>query len=447
MSRVAVVTGAASGMGLAIARRLAQAGNDVALLDLDGDGAAQGARELRDGGHAAMSAALDVSDRGEVDRALDTVRDALGPIAIMVTSAGFDRFQTFLDITVDEWERMLAVNLTGTFHCVQAAAPDMLAAGWGRVVTISSSSAQSGARRMAHYVASKGGVVGLTKALALELAPHGITVNTIPPGFIDTPMARRAEERGDLPSIDAVAKQTPVRRAGTPDDIAAACRVPLLRRRGLHHRAAHRRQRRLVLVTTPRLAPLPRSLWDGDVEAALRGAFPEEVADRFLSTGDGALAVPEAISTMLHHPDLAGSWLTFNNVLLYRGALDDRQRELMVLRVAWRTSSNYEWAQHVRLAPRAGITPEELDAIAGRRDDVPFTPLEQALLAATDELLASYRIGDATWNELARHLDERRLVEAVFVVGAYVCLAMAFKSFALRLDPTLDTSAMMLPEP
>ena len=76
---------------------------------------------------------------------------------------------------------------------------------------------------MAHYVASKGGIIGLTKALALELAPHGITVNTIPPGFIDTPMARRAEARGDLPSIDAVAAQTPVRRAGTPDDIAAAC--------------------------------------------------------------------------------------------------------------------------------------------------------------------------------------------------------------------------------
>jgi NAD(P)-dependent dehydrogenase (short-subunit alcohol dehydrogenase family) len=118
---------------------------------------------------------------------------------------------------------MIAVNLTGTFHCVQCAVPDMLEAGWGRIVTISSSSAQSGARRMAHYVASKAGVIGFTKALALDLAPEGITVNTIPPGFIDTPMARRAEERGDLPSIAAVAAQTPVRRAGTPEDIAAAC--------------------------------------------------------------------------------------------------------------------------------------------------------------------------------------------------------------------------------
>jgi 2-hydroxycyclohexanecarboxyl-CoA dehydrogenase len=113
--------------------------------------------------------------------------------------------------------------MSGTFHCLQAAVPDMLAAGWGRIVTISSSSAQSGAARMAHYVASKGGVVGLTKALAVELAPHGITVNTIPPGFIDTPMARRAEAAGDIPSVDAVAARTPVRRAGTPDDVAAAC--------------------------------------------------------------------------------------------------------------------------------------------------------------------------------------------------------------------------------
>ncbi len=141
----------------------------------------------------------------------------------MVTSAGLDEFSPFTDITAESWERVLRVNLTGTFHCLQAVVPDMLAAGWGRIVTISSSSAQSGAAKMAHYVASKGGVIGLTKALAVELAPHGITVNTIPPAIIDTPMARRAEAAGDVPSIDVIAKATPVRRAGTPDDVAAAC--------------------------------------------------------------------------------------------------------------------------------------------------------------------------------------------------------------------------------
>jgi NAD(P)-dependent dehydrogenase (short-subunit alcohol dehydrogenase family) len=223
MSRVAVVTGAASGMGLAIARHLADAGRRVALLDLDGDAVQRAAEELRSNGAAALGAPVDVSDRGAVEDALRKVRADLGPVEIMVTSAGFDEFRPFTEIPVEAWERMLAVNLTGTFHCIQLAVPDMLAADWGRIVTISSSSAQSGTSRMAHYVASKGGVIALTKALALELAPHGITVNTIPPGFIDTPMARRAEQRGDLPSIDAVAARTPVRRAGTPDDIASAC--------------------------------------------------------------------------------------------------------------------------------------------------------------------------------------------------------------------------------
>jgi NAD(P)-dependent dehydrogenase (short-subunit alcohol dehydrogenase family) len=223
MSRVAVVTGAASGMGLAIGRRLAAQGHRIALLDLDGDAVTTAATALEATGARAEGFAVDVSDRTAVDDAVATTQRELGAIGIVVTSAGLDEFASFTDITTAAWERMLAVNLTGTFHCVQATIPDMLTAGWGRVVTISSSSAQSGAARMAHYVASKGGVIGLTKALALEYAPNGITVNTIPPGFVDTPMVRRAEARGDLPSVDAVVARTPVRRAGTPDDVAAAC--------------------------------------------------------------------------------------------------------------------------------------------------------------------------------------------------------------------------------
>jgi NAD(P)-dependent dehydrogenase (short-subunit alcohol dehydrogenase family) len=223
MSRVAVVTGAASGMGLAIGRRLARQGHAVALFDIAGDAAAHAAAELRSDGAMALAAAVDVSDRAAVDDALARVRAELGPIAIMVTSAGLDRFERFTEISVESWERMLAVNLTGTFHCVQGAVPDMLDAGWGRIVTISSSSAQSGATRMVHYVASKGGVIAFTKALALELAPHGITVNTIPPGFIDTAMTRGAEARGDLPNLDSIIARTPVRRAGTAEDVAAAC--------------------------------------------------------------------------------------------------------------------------------------------------------------------------------------------------------------------------------
>jgi 2-hydroxycyclohexanecarboxyl-CoA dehydrogenase len=223
MSRVAVVTGAASGMGLAIGRRLAAEGHRVALLDLDGDAAERAATDVRGTGAEAIAAAADIADRSAVDDALEGVRRELGPIEIMVTSAGLDQFSPFTDITAAMWDRMIGVNLTGTFHCLQAAVPDMLAGGWGRIVTISSSSAQSGAPRMAHYVASKGGVIGLTKALAVELGPHGITVNTIPPGAIETPMTARAEASGDLPSSDVISRMIPVRRMGTPDDIAAAC--------------------------------------------------------------------------------------------------------------------------------------------------------------------------------------------------------------------------------
>jgi len=223
MGRVAVVTGAASGMGLAISRHLAARGDRVALLDVQGDAVARVAEGLRETGARAVGAEVDVTDRAAVDGALEKVRVELGPIGIMVTSAGLDAFESFTDITLESWERILAINLTGTFHCLQAAVPDMLAAKWGRMVTISSSSAQSGAMRMAHYVASKGGVIALTKALALELAPYGITVNNIPPGMIDTPMARRAEAAGDLMSLEKLARRIPLGRAGTPDDVAAIC--------------------------------------------------------------------------------------------------------------------------------------------------------------------------------------------------------------------------------
>jgi len=222
--RVAVVTGAASGMGLAIARHLAARGDRVGLLDLQGDAARQAAKELRESGAQAVAAEVDVTDRGAVDAAIDKVRAEFGPVAIMVTSAGLDAFERFTDITPESWERILAVNLTGTFHCLQAAAPDMREARWGRMVTISSSSAESGAPRMAHYVASKGGVIGLTRALALELAPRGITVNAITPGMIDTPMLRGAAAGGDIGQLEEVAAATiPVRRPGKPEEIAATC--------------------------------------------------------------------------------------------------------------------------------------------------------------------------------------------------------------------------------
>jgi 2-hydroxycyclohexanecarboxyl-CoA dehydrogenase len=224
VAKVAVVTGAASGIGLGIAQRLAHDGAEVAVLDLDEAEATAAAAKIRADGGAAMAAAVDVADRASVEAAVAAVRERFGPVTILVNSAGREGFQPFLSISREAWEGILAVNLTGTFHCCQVVLPDMVAAGWGRIVNISSSSAHGGQPLMTHYVASKAGVIGLTKALALEFGSKGITVNTIPPGFIDTPMTRRNEAKGLLgKGVDFHAAQTPVRRAGLPEDIAATC--------------------------------------------------------------------------------------------------------------------------------------------------------------------------------------------------------------------------------
>ena len=221
--RVAVVTGAASGIGLAVAQRLSAAGHSVALLDLDGAGAKKGAAELTRGDRRAIGFQVDVADRAALERVFEAVRKELGPIGILVTSAGIESFDPLLEITPEKWNQLLAVNLTGTFSCAQLAANDMMEAEWGRIVTISSAAGQSGAPLMAHYVASKAGVIGLTKALARELAGAKITVNTIPPSIVDTPMARNAEAEGKFPfgTIDDLVGLVPAGRLGTPDDIAA----------------------------------------------------------------------------------------------------------------------------------------------------------------------------------------------------------------------------------
>jgi NAD(P)-dependent dehydrogenase (short-subunit alcohol dehydrogenase family) len=223
--KTAIVTGAGSGIGRAIAQRLAEDGLAVAVLDLDDRSAEQVADEIRQkGGQATALGRVDVSERSQVDDAVGRVRKALGPVLVLVNNAGVTGFKDFLKITDERWNRIMQVNLNGPFYCTQAVLPDMIDAGWGRVVNISSSSAQSGQPYMVHYVTSKAGLIGFTKALALEVGPKGITVNTIPPGFIDTPMLRTSEERGVLGgTVEHHAGQTPVRRAGRPEDIAAAC--------------------------------------------------------------------------------------------------------------------------------------------------------------------------------------------------------------------------------
>ena len=224
--RVAVVTGGASGIGLAISSRLAADGHAVAVLDLNGDAATGAAEAIGSAGGTAIGFPVDVGDRDEVFAAIGEVKSQVGPVAVLVNNAGMgSTFSRFVKITPEFWEQVFRVNVTGTFNCCQAALPDMVEARWGRIVNISSSSAHSGQPLMAPYVSSKSAVNGLTKSLALEVGARGITVNAIPPGFIDTPMLRASVERGEFGEggIEGAIARTPVRRAGLPEDIAATC--------------------------------------------------------------------------------------------------------------------------------------------------------------------------------------------------------------------------------
>ncbi|MET9968973.1 SDR family NAD(P)-dependent oxidoreductase [Streptomyces sp. NPDC006356] len=210
-ARTAVVTGGASGIGRAVARRLTADGMKVAVLDLV---------PAEEG----FGVTADVTDRAQVDKAMEAVRERLGPVSVLVNAAGKDSFVRFSKLSFTEWQRIVDINLNGVFHCVQSALPDMWEGRWGRIVNISSSSAHSGQPFMTHYVAAKSAVNGLTKALALELGPRGITVNAVPPGFIDTPMLRSAEAQEQLGgTVEYHISRTPVRRVGRPEDIAATC--------------------------------------------------------------------------------------------------------------------------------------------------------------------------------------------------------------------------------
>jgi alkylhydroperoxidase family enzyme len=198
-------------------------------------------------------------------------------------------------------------------------------------------------------------------------------------------------------------------------------------------------------VTRPRLAPIPAQQWTDEQQAALRGAFPDRLIDSYVAGGPDAPPLPTVLATLVHHPVLAAPFLRFNNVLLRTPALTPRQRELPVLRVAWRTRSTYEWIQHARLRERYDVTLDDVEAIARGETLASWTDLERALVTAADELLDDSCISDATWSALAADLDERQLVEVVFTVGTYTMLAMAFNSFGMQIEAGVDYSGIPLP--
>jgi NAD(P)-dependent dehydrogenase (short-subunit alcohol dehydrogenase family) len=228
-ARHALVTGAARGIGAAIARVLAADGARLTLLGRDRDALQRLAAELPGEAHGIVVA--DVADEAQVHSAFDEARAARGPLAILVNNAGQAESAPFAKTSLELWQRMLAVNLTGSFLCAQAALPDMLAAGHGRIVNIASTAGQRGYAYVAAYVAAKHGVIGLTRALALELAKKGVTVNAVCPGYTETDILRESianvvakTGRSEAEARAGFAAGNPQGRIVQPEQVADAVR-------------------------------------------------------------------------------------------------------------------------------------------------------------------------------------------------------------------------------
>jgi 3-oxoacyl-[acyl-carrier protein] reductase len=220
--RVALVTGGAQGIGAAIAGRLAQGGAKVAVLDLDLDAATASAEAIRTAGGTAIAVAGDVSQRDQVQAAVDEVVGQFGALHILVNNAGVLRDNLLFKMTDDDWTTVMEVHLRGSFLASQIAQKHMVDAHYGRIVFLSSTSAL-GNRGQSNYATAKAGLQGLAKTLAIELGPFGITSNAVAPGFIETAMTAATAERTGT-TIEAyrerVASTVPVRRGGVPADIA-----------------------------------------------------------------------------------------------------------------------------------------------------------------------------------------------------------------------------------
>ncbi|MFS0737143.1 SDR family NAD(P)-dependent oxidoreductase [Sphingomonas sp. 1P06PA] len=223
-TRIAIVTGGARGIGAAIARRLAEDGCHIAVLDLEEAACAGTAAAVKECGQRCLAVACDVSDEAAVRRAVGTVVSLLGQPTILINNAGILRDRTLAKMTLDEWETVIAVNLRSAFLMCREVQPYMRAAGWGRIVNLSSIAAL-GALGEANYAAAKAGIQGLTRTLAIELGPHGITANAVAPGFVVTDMTREVARLNGITieaMVDQALRSIQVGRCGTPDDIANA---------------------------------------------------------------------------------------------------------------------------------------------------------------------------------------------------------------------------------
>ena len=220
--RVAIVTGAARGIGAATAKRLAQDGFAVAVLDLD-EGSAKGTVEaIESAGGRALAVGADVSDPEQVQAAVERIAEELGAPTVLVNNAGVIRDNMLFKMTESDWDTVMNVHLRGAFLMTRAVQKHMVEAGWGRIVNLSSTSAL-GNRGQANYSTAKAGLQGFTKTLAIELGKFGVTANAIAPGFIQTEMTKATAERMGIPFEDFIkgaASQIPVARVGQPEDIA-----------------------------------------------------------------------------------------------------------------------------------------------------------------------------------------------------------------------------------
>lgn len=223
IDKVALVTGAAAGIGAACAKRLAKDGIAIGVLDLDEERCADTVAAIKEARGDAIALAADVSNREQVFAAVQKLRDAFGPVNILVNNAGVTDFTPFEEINDERWDFVFAVNVRGPMLCAQAVIGDMRKGHWGRIVNISSSSAQTGAINMITYSATKGAVVTMTRSMAQEFGPDGITVNNIPPGSVmGTIMSEASRDKFQIPA-EVLLSTLPVRRMGEPNDIANAC--------------------------------------------------------------------------------------------------------------------------------------------------------------------------------------------------------------------------------